>query len=78
MWAEGLFRGEGFTEVQWFLHGTKGFYETLGSGEADIGGDFATSIIIQLDKGRQSWSWEESMSAALCCSGLSRSARFAT
>ena len=32
-------------------HGPKGFYETLGSGEADIGGDFATSVMIQLDRG---------------------------
>jgi NitT/TauT family transport system substrate-binding protein len=49
--AEDLLRGEGFTEVQYVPHGPKGFYETLGSGEADIGGDFATSVIIQLDRG---------------------------
>jgi NitT/TauT family transport system substrate-binding protein len=49
--AEALLRGEGFTEVQYVPHGPKGFYETLGSGEADIGGDFATSAIIQLDRG---------------------------
>ena len=49
--AEDLLRGEGFTEVQYVPHGPKGFYETLGSGEADIGGDFATQQIIQLDKG---------------------------
>ena len=49
--AEALLRGEGFTEVQYVPHGPKGFYETLGSGEADIGGDFATSAIIHLDRG---------------------------
>jgi NitT/TauT family transport system substrate-binding protein len=49
--AEDLLRGEGFTEVQYVPHGPKGFYQTLGSGEADIGGDFATQLIIQLDRG---------------------------
>jgi NitT/TauT family transport system substrate-binding protein len=49
--AEDLLRGEGFTEVQYVPYGPKGFYQTLGSGEADIGGDFATSVIIQLDRG---------------------------
>ena len=49
--AEDLLRGEGFTEVEYVPHGPKGFYETLGSGEADIGGDFGTSAIIQLDRG---------------------------
>jgi len=52
--AEDLLRGEGFTEVQYVPHGPKGFYETLGSGEADIGGDFATSVVIQLTEGHQS------------------------
>ena len=49
--AEDLLRGEGFAEVQYVPHGPKGFYAALGSGEADIGGDFATQLIIQLDKG---------------------------
>ncbi len=50
--AEDLLRGEGFTEVEYVPHGPKkGFYEKVGSGEADIGGDFATSVIIQLDRG---------------------------
>ena len=50
--AEDLLRGEGFTEVEYVPHGPKkDFYEKLGSGEADIGGDFATSVIIQLDRG---------------------------
>ena len=49
--AEDLLRGEGFTEVQYVPLGPKGFYETLGSGEADIGGDFAPQLIIQLDRG---------------------------
>lgn len=49
--AEDLLRGEGFTEVQYVPHGPKGFYQALGSGEADIGGDFAPQLIIQLDKG---------------------------
>jgi NitT/TauT family transport system substrate-binding protein len=49
--AEDLLRGEGFTEVQYVPHGPKGYYQTLSSGEADIGGDFAPPLIIQLDKG---------------------------
>ena len=49
--AEDLLRGEGFTEVQYVPLGPKGFYHALGSGEADIGGDFAPSLIIQLDRG---------------------------
>jgi NitT/TauT family transport system substrate-binding protein len=49
--AEDLLRGEGFTEIQYVPHGPKGFYQALGSGEADIGGDFAPQLIIQLDKG---------------------------
>jgi NitT/TauT family transport system substrate-binding protein len=52
--AEDLLRGEGFTEVQYVPYGPngpKGFYQTLGSGEADIGGDFAPQLIIQLDRG---------------------------
>jgi len=49
--AADLLRSEGFTDVQFVPHGPKGFYETLGSGEADIAGDFAPQIIIQLDKG---------------------------
>jgi NitT/TauT family transport system substrate-binding protein len=52
--AEALLRGEGFTEVQYVPHGPhgpKGFYKNLGSGEADIGGDFATQLIIELDRG---------------------------
>jgi NitT/TauT family transport system substrate-binding protein len=49
--AEDLLRAEGFTEVQYVPHGPKGFYQTLGSGEADIGGDFAPQLIIQVDKG---------------------------
>src|SRR3977135_1095564 len=48
--AEDLLRGEGFTDVQ-YVHGPKGLYQTLGSGEADISGDFAPQLIIQLDKG---------------------------
>jgi NitT/TauT family transport system substrate-binding protein len=49
--AEDLLRGEGFTDVQYVPHGPKGFYPTLGSGEADIAGDFAPELIIQLDRG---------------------------
>src|SRR5262245_53902154 len=49
--AEDLLRDEGFTEVQYVAYGPKGFYQTLGSGEADIGGDFAPQLVIQLDKG---------------------------
>src|SRR5262245_62108842 len=50
--AEDLLRGEGFTELQYVRpHGPPGFYQALGSGEADIGADFATQLIIQLDKG---------------------------
>jgi NitT/TauT family transport system substrate-binding protein len=49
--AEDLLRGEGFTELQYVPYGPKGFYETLGSGEADIGADFAPVVIIQLDRG---------------------------
>jgi NitT/TauT family transport system substrate-binding protein len=49
--AEDLLRGEGFTDVQYVPPGPKGFYQTLGSGAADIGGDFAPRLIIQLDKG---------------------------
>jgi NitT/TauT family transport system substrate-binding protein len=49
--AEDLLRVEGFTEVQYVPHGPKGFHQTLSSGEADIGGDFAPPLIIQLDRG---------------------------
>jgi NitT/TauT family transport system substrate-binding protein len=49
--AEDLLRGEGFTDVQYVPHGPKGLYQTLGSGEADIAGDFAPQLIIQLDRG---------------------------
>jgi NMT1/THI5 like len=49
--AEDLLRGEGFTEIQYVPHGPKGFYQALGSGEADIAGDFAPSLILQLDSG---------------------------
>ena len=49
--AEDLLRGEGFTDVQYVPTGQKGFYQALGSGEADIAGDFAAPLIIQLDKG---------------------------
>lgn len=49
--AEDLLRGEGFTDVQFVPLGPKGFYQALGSGEADIAGDFAPEIIKQLDKG---------------------------
>ena len=49
--AEDLLRGEGFTEVQYVPHGPKGYYQTLGSSEADISGDFATQLVIQLDRG---------------------------
>jgi NitT/TauT family transport system substrate-binding protein len=49
--AEDLLRGEGFSNVQFVPYRSKGFYQALGSGEADIGGDFAPEIIIQLDKG---------------------------
>jgi NitT/TauT family transport system substrate-binding protein len=49
--AEDLLRGEGFTEIQYVPHGPKGFYQALGSGEADIAGDFAPSLILQLDRG---------------------------
>src|SRR5262245_7655329 len=49
--AEDLLRGEGFTEVQYVPPGPKGLYHKLGSGEADISGDFATQLIIQLDRG---------------------------
>jgi NitT/TauT family transport system substrate-binding protein len=49
--ADDLLRGEGFTEVQYVPHGRKGFYQTLASGQADVAGDFAPPLIIQLDKG---------------------------
>ena len=49
--AEDLLRGEGFTELAYVSHGPKGMYQKLGSGEADIGGDFAPELVIQLDKG---------------------------
>ena len=49
--AADLLRSEGFIDVQFVPHGPKGFYEALASGEADIAGDFAPQIIIQLDKG---------------------------
>jgi NitT/TauT family transport system substrate-binding protein len=49
--AEELLHGEGFTDVQFVPYRPKGFYPALGSGEADIGGDFAPEIVIQLDKG---------------------------
>ena len=49
--AEDLLRGEGFTELEYVPHGPKGMYQKLGSGEADIGGDFAPELVIQLDKG---------------------------
>jgi NitT/TauT family transport system substrate-binding protein len=49
--AEDLLRSEGFTDVQYVPHGKKGFYQNLASGEADIGGDFAPELVIQLDRG---------------------------
>ena len=49
--AEDLLRAEGFTDVEYVPHGPKGFYQALASGQADIGGDFAPQLIIQLDKG---------------------------
>jgi len=52
--AEDLLRGEGFTDVQYVPHGPSGpsgFYQALGSGKADIGGDFAPQLIVQLDRG---------------------------
>jgi NitT/TauT family transport system substrate-binding protein len=50
--AEDLLRGEGFTEVQYVRpHGPVGLYQALGSGEADIGNDFAPMAIIRLDRG---------------------------
>jgi NitT/TauT family transport system substrate-binding protein len=52
--AEDLLRGEGFTDVQYVPHGPKGpkgFYQALASGEADIAGEFATQLIIELDRG---------------------------
>src|SRR5215831_9708366 len=48
--AEDLLRGEGFTELEYVPHGPKGAYQKLGSGEAEIGGDFAPELVIQLDE----------------------------
>jgi NitT/TauT family transport system substrate-binding protein len=49
--AEDLLRGEGFTDVQYVPHGQKGFYQALGSGEADIAGDFAPQLVLHVDRG---------------------------
>ena len=76
--AEDLLRGEGFTNVQYVPHGPKGLYPTLGSGEADIAGDFAPLLIIQLDRGTPIVVLEGSTSAALSCSAPSGSEPSAT
>jgi NitT/TauT family transport system substrate-binding protein len=50
--AEDLLRSEGFTDVQYVRpRGPTGLYEALGSGEIDIGSDFAPIEIIHLDRG---------------------------
>ncbi|HEY1334406.1 MAG TPA: ABC transporter substrate-binding protein [Myxococcaceae bacterium] len=50
--AETLLRSEGFTDVQYVSpHGPAGLYQTLNSGEADIGNDFAPLVVIHLDRG---------------------------
>src|SRR5215831_2346987 len=52
--AEDLLRSEGFTDVQYVRPrgpGPAGLYQALGSGEIDIGGDFAPTAIIHLDRG---------------------------
>jgi NitT/TauT family transport system substrate-binding protein len=49
--AEELLRSEGFTEVKYMtLDESGGFYKALGSGAADIGNDFATVALTELDK----------------------------
>ena len=53
MSPEDLLRGRGLhRRAVRARHGPSGFYEALGSGEADIAGDFAAQLIIQLDRGR--------------------------
>ena len=50
--AEQLFRGEGFTEVQYVTHEQSGgLYEGLTSDMADIGNDFAPLLIMHADAG---------------------------
>jgi NitT/TauT family transport system substrate-binding protein len=50
--AEELLRSEGFTEVKYMtLDESGGFYKALGSGAVDIGNDFATVALTELDKG---------------------------
>jgi len=49
--AEELLRSEGFTEVKYMtLDESGGFYKALGSGRVDIGNDFATVALTELDK----------------------------
>jgi len=49
--AEELLRAEGFTDVEYIPHGKKGFYQAVASGDADIAGDFAPQLVVQLDRG---------------------------
>jgi NitT/TauT family transport system substrate-binding protein len=51
--AEDLLRGEGFTDVQYVSHGQgqKGFFQNMGSGEADIAADFAPQLVFHVDRG---------------------------
>jgi NitT/TauT family transport system substrate-binding protein len=49
--AEELLRSEGFTEVKYMtLDESGGSYKALGSGRVDIGNDFATVALTELDK----------------------------
>src|SRR5262245_57334890 len=49
--AEDLLRGEGFTNIQYVSYGPDRFYQTLGSGEVDVGGDFAPELVLHVDRG---------------------------
>jgi NitT/TauT family transport system substrate-binding protein len=50
--AEELLHAEGFTEVRYIKHEeTGGFYPALASAAADIGNDFAPSLIMHVDAG---------------------------
>jgi NitT/TauT family transport system substrate-binding protein len=50
--AEALLRSEGFSDVEYVRpHGAAGLYQSLSSGEADIGNDFAPVVVIHLDRG---------------------------
>jgi NitT/TauT family transport system substrate-binding protein len=74
--AEELLRGEGFTDVQYVkTGGAPGTLKAMSAGELDITTTPVWPCLTHIDAGAP-WSfWQDSISAALSCSGLTASAR---